>query len=38
MNDLSIVDLGDVMVETKQPPEGEYRDNLADPAEKPIGV
>lgn len=38
MNEPSIVDLGDAMVETKQLPEGEYRDNLAEPSEKAIGV
>ena len=36
MNEVDVVDLGDAMVETKQLPEGEYRDNLAEPSQKPI--
>lgn len=38
MNAVNVVDLGDAMVETRQQPAGEYRDNLAEPSEKDLVI
>jgi len=38
MNDVQILDLGDAVEETKQPPEGPIRDNAQLPAEVPLDL